>query len=327
MRRRDLILTLFGGIATTWPLAAGAQVAAMPVVGFLNSASPEAWAPYLAAFREGLRESGYVEGRNVALEFRWAGSRYERLPSLAADLVERRVAMIAATGGVASVRAAVTATQTIPIVFTIGGDPVGLGLVASLGRPGGNATGVSIVSRYLMPKRLELLRDLIPTATTIALMMNPDNPASAELPTVEAAIRAQGQRLLVIEAGTENDIARAFASFAARRPDALLVSADPFFEVQREQLAALAARHSVPAMYGWREYVEAGGLISYGSSLTDSYRQAGSYAGKVLSGAKPANLPVQEPTKFELVINARAAKALGLTIPPTLLARADEVIE
>jgi putative tryptophan/tyrosine transport system substrate-binding protein len=325
MRRRTFMAGLAG--AAVSPLAAGAQPTPLPVIGFLNSASPDLWAPYVAAYRAGLKQSGYDDGRNVAIEYRWAESRYERLPALAADLVAKRVAVIAATGGVAAIRAAMTASQTIPVVFTSGGDPVALGLVASLGRPGGNVTGISIIARDLMPKRLELLSELVPTAMTIAVLMNPTNPDSAELSAIEAAMRVSGKQLQIVAASTEDELDHGFASFTVRRPDALLVAADPFFDGRRAQLAALAVRYAIPAMYAWREYVDAGGLISYGPSLTDAYRQAGGYTGKVLSGTKPADLPVQEPTRFELLVNFKIAKALGLTIPPSILARADEVIE
>jgi putative ABC transport system substrate-binding protein len=324
MRRRALI-TLLSGAATAWPLATLAQ--RMPVIGFLNSASPEGWAAYLAAFREGLSVGGYVEGSNVVITFRWAEGHYERLPGLAADLVAKRVAVIAATGGGPVIRAAMAATRTIPIVFTSGTDPVASGFVESLAHPNGNVTGVSLISNSLVPKRLELLRELVPTATTIAVLVNSANRAPAELPAIERAIRGSGLELQVIEVATESEIDRGFASFTTHRPGALLVAAEPFFEVRRDQIAALAARYAVPAIYGWREYVDAGGLISYGSSLTDGYRKAGIYTGRVLGGAQPADLPVQEPTKIELVVNLKTAKTLGLAIPQSILARADEVIE
>ena len=326
MRRRDFIIFLAGGL-TTRPLAAQAQQKAMPVIGFLSSLSPGPSAPFTAAFLQGLGETGYVDGKNVAIEYRWAEENYDRLPALAADLVGRRVDVIVTVGGGVVALAAKNATSTIPIVFS-GGDPVALGLVASFARPGGNLTGFSILTGELSPKRLALLSELVPQAKVIALLVNPNSPTAERITgDVQEAARAKGVQLSVIKASTEGEIAAAFAALVQLQAGALVVGNDPFFNNRREQLVALASRHAVPAIYEWREFAAAGGLISYGTSLTSVYRQHGGYTGKILKGSKPADLPVQQPTTFELVINLKTAAALGLTVPQSLIARADEVIE
>jgi putative tryptophan/tyrosine transport system substrate-binding protein len=327
MRRREFV-RFAGSVVIAWPFAALAQQKAMPVIGYLTSGSPDPNSPFLAAFRQGLSETGYVEGQNVAIEYRWAEGSNDRLPALAADLVGRKVDLIAAGGGSPPARAAKNATSTIPIVFTGVGDPVELGLVASLARPGGNLTGVGFLNVELMPKRLELLSELVPQAGVIALLVNPNN-ASAErvMRDVREAARSKRVQLPILKAATETEIDAAFVTLVQQQAGALVVGNDPIFNSQREQLVALASRHAVPAIYTRREFAASGGLISYGPSLTAGFRQAGIYVGKILNGAKPADLPVEQPTRFELVINLKTAKALGLTVPQTLLARADEVIE
>jgi len=328
MRRREFI-TLLGGAAVAWPIEAWAQQAAMmPVIGLLNSASPGPFALLLAAFHQGLKDGGYVEGRNVTIEYRWAEGHYDRLPALAEDLVRRQVTVIAATGGTVTARAAKTATTTIPVLFIGGADPIGEGLVSSFNRPGGNVTGVSTYTSELGPKRLELLRELVPKATKIAMLVNSENIADRQdAQDMEAAMQAAGLLLLTLRARVETEFEPAFVSASQQGVQALLVSADPFFNSRHAQLVALAARYAVPAAYPWSEYAKAGGLMSYGASLPGAYRQIGQYVTRILKGDKPAELPVQNPTKFDLLINLKTAKALGIEIPPTLLARADEVIE
>ncbi len=324
MRRRELVL-LGGAMIASRPLRA--QQKPMPVIGFLGSGSPEGYAPFVAAFRQGLSESGYVEGRNVAIEYRFAEGGYDRLPALAADLVGRKVYLIA-TESVPAARAAKNATTTIPIVFEVGFDPVEFGLVAGLARPGGNLTGVGFLAVELMAKRLELLSELVPQARAIDLLVNPNNENAERVARdVQDAARAEGVRLTIRKAATEGEIDAAFATLTQSPAGALLVAPDSFFVSQRGQLVALASRHAVPAIYPVREYVAAGGLISYGTSLTSVFRLLGVYAGRILKGAKPADLPVQQPTRFELIVNLKTAKALGLSVPQSILVRADEVIE
>ena len=327
MRRRQFI-TLLGG-AATWPLAGQAQQPAMPVIGFLNPTSPDTGRELIAAFHQGLANAGYVEGRNVAIEYRWAEGQNDRLRVMAADLVQDRVAVIVALDGTPAALAAKAATQTIPIVFLIGADPVELGLVASLGRPGGNITGVCALSAGTAAKRLQLLHELMPAAADIAFLSNPTNPYYAALETreLQAAAAVLGVRLLLLNASSPREIEAAFANLVAQRADAFLLGTDPFFMTARDQLVALASGHAVPAIYPFREDAAAGGLMSYGTSLPDARRLVGEYTGRILKGERPANLPVQQAVKIELVINLKTAKALGLTFPLSLLGRADEVIE
>jgi putative ABC transport system substrate-binding protein len=327
IRRREFI-TLLGGTAAAWPIAARAQQATMPVIGFLHSQTPDALAERLRGLRRGLKDTGYVEGESVAIDYRWAENQNDRLPALAADLVRRQVAVIAAIGPPPAL-AAKAATTTIPIVFAVPDDPVRLGLVASLSRPGSNATGINFFVAELIAKRLELLRELVPAAVRVAVLVNPDDTQITPLilRDVEAAARAMGLQIQVVRASTSREINAAFASFARERPDALFLGADPFFTSRRMQLTHLASRHAIPAVYSVRDYVDAGGLISYGTDVTDAWRQVGVYAGRILKGAKPADLPVMQINKFELVINAQAATMLGLAVPSSLLATADEVIE
>jgi putative tryptophan/tyrosine transport system substrate-binding protein len=325
MRRRDFIILLAGAMGG-WPSAVRAQQKAIPVIGYLGSESPGPFAPFVDAFRHGLSETGYIEGQNLAIEYRWAEGRYDGLPALAADLVGRNVDVIAAFG-IPSALAAKSATSTIPIVFSVG-DPIERGLVASLARPGGNLTGLSLINVELMPKRLELLAELVPQAGVIALLLNPNNAnTERSIRDVEEAARAKGVQLIILKAGTEKEIDAAFASLVQLHAGALLVQTDPFFNDRRDQIVALASRHAVPAIYGLREFAASGGLISYGASFTAAFHLVGVYAGKILAGAKPADLPVQQPTTFELVVNLKTAQTLGLTVPPAILSRATEVIE
>jgi putative tryptophan/tyrosine transport system substrate-binding protein len=326
MRRREFI-TLVGGGAAAWPLAARAQ--AMPVIGFLHGTSPDTNMDRLRGFHRGLKDTGYVEGENVTIVYRWAENRIDRLPELAADLVRRQVTVITAVGGPAAVLAAKAATSTIPIVFNINEDPVNLGFVASLSRPGGNLTGVNFLTGELVAKRLELLREMVPTATRVAVLVNPNTPGRTVITVgdVEAAARAIGLRIEAFKASTSREIDVAFATFMRERPDALFVGPDPLFLSRRVQLVNLASRHAIPAAYSTRDFAQAGGLMSYGTNLTDVYHQVGVYAGRILKGAKPADLPVVQATRFELVINAQTARMLDLTVPDKLLVAADEVIE
>jgi putative tryptophan/tyrosine transport system substrate-binding protein len=325
MRRRNLMTVLAG--AAAYPLLAGAQQIPMPVIGYLSSTSPGANELWLAAFRRGLGETGYIEGQNVAIEYRWAAGRYDRLTELATELVGRRVDVIVTQGGIPPARAATNATSTIPIVF-VGGDPIAAGLIPSLARPGGNLTGMVFMTAEMVPKRLELASELVPQAQVIALLVNPNNPIPEPIMReVQNAAHVKGLQLQILKAATETEIDAAFANSTQRHAGALVLGPDPFLNNRREQLVALAARHAVPTVYDFRENAEAGGLISYGPSQAAANRQSGVYAGRILKGAKPADLPVQQPTTFELVVNLKTAEALGLTGPPSILARADEVIE
>jgi putative ABC transport system substrate-binding protein len=324
VNRRELMLLLGGAMTAARGLRA--QHKSMPVIGYLGGASPGPFAPFVAAFHQGLSEAGYVEGQNLAIEYRWAEGRYDRLPALAADLVDRKVDVIATSGGPVPARAAKNATSAIPIVF-VAGDPVEQGLVASLARPGGNLTGFSVMATEVWPKRLELLSELIPRTRVIGLLVNPGTVPNRLIQEVQEAARTKGLQLHTLNAGTDAELETAFASLVQLQVGGLVVGTDPFFNSRREELVVLAARQAVPAIYEWREFTAAGGLISYGSSLSGSYRQAGAYVGRILKGEKPADLPVQQPTTFELVVNLNTAKALGLAVPPSILARADEVIE
>jgi len=324
--KRRTFITLFGGAAAAWPLVVRAQQPAMPVIGVLNPASPDTFADELRAFHRGLKESGHVEGENVAIIYRWAENQFDRLPALAADLVQRQVAVIATIAGGAL--AAKAATTTIPIVFITGEDPVRRGLVASLARPSGNLTGINFFSAELAAKRLELLRELVPAATRMAVLVNPAGPAAERaLRDVEPAARAMGLQIQVHNASSSLEINAVFATLARERPDALFVASDPLFTSRRAQLVNLVSRHAMPATFASRDFAIAGALMTYGSDITDAWRQQGVYTGRILKGAKPADLPVVQSIKFELVINAETARMLGLEVPPTLLARADEVIE
>jgi ABC-type uncharacterized transport system substrate-binding protein len=326
VRRREFV-TLLGGAAVAWPLAARAQQPAMPVVGFITSRSAEGSAQYAAAFRKGLAAIGYVEGQNVTVEYHWLEDRYDRLPSLMTDLVRRRVAVVATLNATATL-AAKAATSTVPIVFAVGEDPVKIGLVVSLARPGGNATGINFFSGEIVAKRLGLLRELVPKAVRIAVLVNPASPtAEAPLRDLPEAARTMGVQIMTLKASSSQEIEAAFATLARDRADALFVGSDGFFVSRRVQFATLATRYGIPAAYGTREYPEVGGLMSYGTDIADRFRQVGVMSGQILKGAKPAELPVMQSTKFEFVINLQTARALGLEVPPTLLARADEVIE
>jgi putative ABC transport system substrate-binding protein len=327
VKRRNFVRLL--GAAAAWPLVARAQQSTLPVIGFLGATSPESYATFVDGFQRGLKEAGFVDGENVSIVYHWAEGRYDRLPGLAADLVSRRVSVMVATGGLPSSLAAKQATDTIPIVFTLGSDPVKFGVVSSLNRPNGNVTGVTLFAYLLDAKRVELMHELVPGAAVVTLLVNPNSPAQAKMQyaEVEAAARKFGQQFAILRAGTEDEIDSAIATVAQTRSSVLLVSADPLFLSRREQLVALVTRHGIPSIYEWRQLAEAGGLMSYGIDLVDAYRQAGGYVGKIMRGAKPGDLPVLQPTKFEFVINLKAAKALGLSVPNTMLVAADQVIE
>ena len=327
MKRRTFIAFL-GGAAGTWPFAVRAQQKARPMIGYLSGGLPGPAAPFVAAFRRGLIETGYVDGQNVAIEYGWAEGHYDRLPGLAADLVNRKVDVLAAMGGTPTIMAAKAASSTIPIVFLGGGDLVAEGVITSFARPDANLTGISLMAVELDEKRLDLLSEAVPEASVIGLLANPTNPSTKRMiAEVQKAARVKGLHLNILNAGGDNEIDAALTTFAEQRAGALVVAADPFFNSRRERLVALASRYAVPAIYEWREFAVAGGLISYGPSQSDLFRQVGAYCGRILAGAKPADLPIQQPTKFELVINLKTAKALGLTVPQSLLLRADEVIE
>jgi putative tryptophan/tyrosine transport system substrate-binding protein len=328
MRRREL-LSLLGGAAVSWPLGARAQQQGVPVIGFLCGTSADTFADRLRALRQGLKDTGYAEGENVSIEYRWADNQNDRLPALATELVRRKVAVIVATGGIGSAFAAKAATTTIPIIFGVGEDPARLGLVASVARPGGNLTGINFISTELAAKRLELLRELVPRAARVAVLVNPANVTSTEttLRDLEPAARAIGLQIQVLTTGTSREIDAAFATFVRERPDALFVGQDVFFNSRRVQLANMAARHAIPMASGSRDIAEVGGLMSYGANITDAHHQIGVYTGRILKGSKPEDLPVVQASKFELVINAQTARMLDLTVPPMLLSVADEVIE
>src|SRR5262245_9931189 len=325
MGRREFI-TLLSGAAVGWPVIARAQQPAMPVVGFLNGGSPGSYARHAAAFRQGLAEVGYIEGQSIVIEYRWANGQFSLLPALAADLVNRQVAVLVTAGSLAA-QAAKSASGTMPIVFNVT-DPIGQGPAAGLNRPGANATGVTTVAADPGPQRLELLREIVPKAASVAILVNPSSPvATLQVKQLEEAARPVGLQLQTLRASRHEEFDAVFAEYLQRRADAMVVAPDPFFNDRRDQLVALAAKHAVPTIYDWREFVDAGGLISYGASLKDTYRQLGVYAGRILKGAKPADLPIEQPKKFELVINVKTAKVLGLTIPQSLLLRVDEAIE
>jgi putative tryptophan/tyrosine transport system substrate-binding protein len=327
MKRRDA-LSLLGGAVVAWPVRVRAQQRAMPVIGLLSSTSPYTYAHVIAAFHKGMNEAGFFEGQNVLVEYRWAEGHYERLPKLATELVGRHLDVIVTLGGTVSALAAAGATTTIPVVFTIGGDPVRLGLVASFARPGGNVTGVSVLSTAVVAKRLELLHELLPTTGTVAMLVNPHDPnAQSDITEVHAAAQTLRKHIHILNVTDEPELVSAFATVTELGAGALLVGGDPFLTSRRDQIVMLAARHSLPSVYQWREFVMAGGLMSYGTLITEAYRQAGIYTSRILQGTKPMDLPVQQMTKIELVINMKTANALGLTFPITLLGRADEVIE